>query len=123
MHALRVALLAALVVAAPAAALAATPDWKISAEPVKKIMANHPADLRITVSDAAGKPVTGAAVELVTTMIDMDHGEHKSPAKVTAPGVYEGKVNFFMVGSWNLDVRVSKGAQAKAQKVRFDIKE
>jgi len=60
---------------------------------------------------------------LVVTMIEMDHGEHKSPARMTAPGVYEGKANFFMVGSWNLQTRVTKGKQSKVQTTRIDVKE
>jgi hypothetical protein len=56
-------------------------------------------------------------------MIDMDHGEHKWPARMTAPGVYEGKANFFMVGQWNLDVRVKKGSQSKAKDTRIDVRE
>jgi hypothetical protein len=39
------------------------------------------------------------------------------------PGVYERKANFFMVGSWNLDVRVKQGSQSKAQMTRIDVKE
>jgi hypothetical protein len=75
------------------------------------------------VTDGDGKPVSGAAVELVVTMIDMDHGEHKWPAPMTAPGVYEGKANFFMVGSWNLETRVTKGNQSKTLKTRVDVKD
>jgi hypothetical protein len=37
--------------------------------------------------------------------------------------VYEGKANFFMVGAWNLEVRVKKGSQSKAQKTRIDVRE
>ena len=77
----------------------------------------------VTVTDESGKPVTGAAVELVVTMIDMDHGVHKSPATMIAPGVYEGKINFFMIGPWNLEVRVKKSNQSMAKKIRFDVKE
>lgn len=100
-----------------------SPDWKITAEPQKKIMANFETPMKISVKDGKGKPVTGAAVELVVTMIDMDHGEHKWPEKMTSPGVYEGKANFFMVGAWNLDVRVKKGKLSKVQTTRIDVKE
>ena len=96
-------------------------DWTITAKPLKKVMANYPAVMSISITDAKGQPVTGASVELVTTMIDMDHGEKKSPAKPTAPGIYEGTVNFFMVGPWNLEVRATSGRQSKAQKIRFDV--
>ena len=86
-------------------------------------MANYDTPMKISVNDGNGRPVSDAAVELAVTMIDMDHGEHKWPARMIAPGVYEGKANFFMVGPWNLDVRVKKGSQSKAQTIRIDVKE
>ena len=106
-----------------ALATAAAPDWKITAEPPAKLKANFDMAMKIKVSDSKGKPVTGADVEMVLTMIDMDHGEHKTPAKMTAPGIYEGKANFFMVGGWNLEVRVKKGNQSKAEKIKIEVKE
>ena len=96
-------------------------DWAITAKPLQKVMANYPAAMSVSITDAKGKPVTGASVELVTTMIDMDHGQRKSPAKPIAPGIYEGTVNFFMVGPWNLEVPATSGRQSKAQKIRFDV--
>jgi len=99
------------------------PDWKITAEATKKPMVGYETTMRVNVSDAKGKPVEGATVELVVTMIDMDHGEFKSATTMTAPGVYEGKVNLFMVGAWNLDVRVSRANQSMSKKIRFDVKE
>ncbi len=100
-----------------------TPDWKITAEPASKLRANFDTEMKIKIVDGKGKPVAGVEVELVLTMIDMDHGEHKTPAKMTSPGVYEGKANFFMVGGWNLEVRAKKGSQSKAQKIKIDVKE
>ena len=116
------ALAAALLMAFNAAAQTVA-DWTITAKPVKKILANHPAAMSISITNPKGEPVTGASVELRTTMIDMDHGVQKAPAKMVAPGVYEGTVNFFMVGPWNLEVRATSGRQAKAQNIRFEIRE
>ena len=112
----------AMVAMLASAAIAAPPDWKIAVEPAARIKANYPADMRIRITDAKGQPVTGASVEYVVNMTDMDHGEHKSTATMTAPGVYDGKVNFFMVGPWALDVRVRRGADAMSKKTLFDIK-
>ena len=105
------------------AAAAATPDWTITAEPPARVKADADTAMKIKVVDGKGKPVTGATVEMVVTMIDMDHGETKTPAKMTSPGVYEGKTSFMMAGGWNLEVRVKKGNQSKAQKIRIDVKE
>ena len=79
---LSIVLLAA-VATAPNIALAA-PDWKIAVEPSPKIRVNYPSEMRVRISDAKGQPVSGASVELITNMIDMDHGEHKSPTTMTA---------------------------------------
>ena len=100
-----------------------SPDWKITVEPQKKIMANYDTPMKVSVNDGNGRPVSDATVELAVTMVDMDHGEHKWSAKMIAPGVYEGRANFFMVGPWNLDVRVKKGSQSKEKKTRIDVKE
>ena len=116
-------LVALLLLAAIGAWAQTVPDWKITAEPPAKLRANYDTTLKIMVSEGKGKPVTGASVELLVTMIDMDHGEHKSPTTMVAPGVYEGKTNFFMVGAWNLEVRATRGSQSKAQKIRIDVKE
>lgn len=115
--------LALLLGAATGVAAQTAPDWKITAEPQKKLMANFDTPMKIGVNDAKGKPVTDATVELVVNMIDMDHGEHKSSTTMRAPGVYEGKVNFFMVGAWILEVRVTRSGQSTVQKIRFDLKE
>ena len=122
---LRVLLSIVLLAAMPGAAniALAAPDWKIVVEPSTKIRANYPSEMRVRISNAKGQPVSGATVELVANMIDMDHGEHKSPTTMTAPGVYDGKVNFFMSGAWSLDVRVKKGSETFTHKARFDIKD
>ena len=112
-----------LLCAAVSASAQTSADWKITVEPQKKILANYDTPMKVAVNDGKGRPVTDATVELVVTMIDMDHGEHKRSARMTAPGVYEGTANFFMVGAWSLDVRVQKGGQSKAQKTRVDVQE
>jgi nitrogen fixation protein FixH len=116
-----IALAAAFLVAVAGAAAAASPDWKIAVEQAPKIRSNYPTDVRVRITDSKGKPVTGATVELVITMIDMDHGEHKSKATMSAPGVYDGKTTFFMVGAWWLEVRAKRGNEAMSHKVKFDI--
>jgi nitrogen fixation protein FixH len=99
------------------------PDWKISVEPVGKVRSNYPAQVNIVLQNAKGSPVSEAEVEVVLTMVDMDHGESKTPAKMTKPGVYETKLTFFMVGKWNIAVHARKGAQAKTENFPYDVKE
>ena len=41
--------------------------------------------MKIKVNDGKGKRVTGVAVEMVQTMIDMNHCGKKTPTKMTSP--------------------------------------
>jgi nitrogen fixation protein FixH len=104
-------------------AVAADAIWKISMEPVGKVKANTPAPLSIQVKDEKNKPVSGAEVEIVLTMVEMDHGEFKTPAKMTKPGVYEGSPNFFMVGKWNVTIKAKKGDATSTQVIPWEVKE
>ena len=83
---------------------------------------NYPALINVRLEDGNSKPVEGASVDLVLTMAEMDHGEFKSPARMTAPGVYEAKPTFYMVGKWNVEVRARKGDQSKVQKFTYEVK-
>lgn len=96
-------------------------DWQISYRVPKAAKANFETPLDVEVKDAKGKPVAGAAVECVLTMVEMDHGEHKHAAKETKPGIYQARVNFFMVGAWQIEVRAKKGTDSAVKKFRYEI--
>lgn len=99
-------------------------DWTITVRPIKPLKANIDAPVRVRIADSKGVPVSGANVELVLTMIDMDHGETKVTTKPgSQPGTYEGSPNFMMAGGWNLEVRAKKGADSAAKKFKFTIKQ
>jgi len=79
----------------------------------------------VTITDAAGKPVNGAAIE--TTAYMPDHG-HTSPIKPTATsldanGTYEvTPVNVFMPGIWEVTLAVTPaGGEASSVKFTFCI--
>lgn len=97
--------------------------WKIAMEPTGKVKANFPSNVSVRIQDEKDKPVTDAEVEIVLTMVEMDHGEFKTPAKMTKPGVYEGAPNFFMVGKWNITVRAKKGDQSATKVFPYEVKE
>lgn len=98
-------------------------NWKIQYELPAKVQANYDTPLTVKVSDAKGKPVEGATVETILTMVDMDHGEFKENAPAVKPGIYKSTQKFIMVGSWQIEVRVKKGAQTASQKFRYEVKE
>jgi nitrogen fixation protein FixH len=98
-------------------------DWKISLEPKGTLKAQTPVPVQVTIKDAKGAPVSGATVEMVLTMVEMDHGETKVPAKQVKAGVYEGKPNFMMDGKWNIEVRAKKGDVSATVKQQVSVAE
>jgi nitrogen fixation protein FixH len=98
-------------------------NWKIQYELPKQVKANYDTPLTVKITGADGKPVAGAEVETILTMVDMDHGEFKEAAKQVKPGVYESKQKFIMVGAWQIEVKAKKGASSASQKFRYEVKE
>lgn len=98
-------------------------DWKISVEPKGALKAQAPVPVQVSIKDAKGAPVSGATVEMVLTMVEMDHGETKVPAKQVKPGVYEGKPSFMMDGKWNIEVRAKKGSASSTMKQQVSVAE
>jgi copper transport protein len=63
----------------------------------------------VTVKDAQGKPVQGAAVLVQTIMLDMDMGVQNVQLKASgasSPGVYSGQSDLTMAGHWDVLVKV-----------------
>jgi hypothetical protein len=104
------------------AASAFAADWKIAIKPTGALKSDADVPIEVRVSDAKGAAVAGAEVELVLTMVDMDHGEFKHPAKQSQPGVYTGNVKFIMSGGWNVEARVKKGSDSAKAKQKVDVK-
>jgi len=98
-------------------------NWKIQYELPKQVKANYDTPLTIKITTPDGKPVAGAEVETILTMVEMDHGEFKEAAKQVKPGVYEAKQKFIMAGAWHIEVKAKKGANSASQKFRYEVKE
>ncbi|HEX6797640.1 MAG TPA: copper resistance protein CopC [Ktedonobacterales bacterium] len=63
----------------------------------------------VTVKNAQGQPVTGAAVVIEETMLDMDMGTQNvqlQPIGASAPGSYSGQAELTMAGHWQIAVKV-----------------
>jgi hypothetical protein len=97
--------------------------FKISLEPQGELKAQKPVPIHVMVKDANGAAVAGADVELVLTMVEMDHGESKFPARQIKAGVYEAKPKFMMDGKWNIETRVKKGSTTASAKQQVDVGE
>ena len=98
-------------------------DWRISMEPEGKVRCNYPAQVKIKVKDATAAVVDGANVDVVLSMPGMDHGEFTTVAQAAQDGVYQAKPTFYMVGKWNVAVRVTKGNLQRIENFSYDVKE
>jgi putative copper export protein len=63
----------------------------------------------VALTDAQGKPVTGAAVTITLTSLDMDMGVANTQLQATAntPGSYSGQTDITMAGHWQVVVKVT----------------
>lgn len=98
-------------------------DWKIDYKSAKNATSNVETPVTITIVDEKNKPVSGAEVEAVLTMVEMDHGEFKHAAKQVKPGVYQASVKYVMGGSWQMEVRAKKGSDSASKKFKFEVKQ
>jgi len=76
--------------------------------------------LLISVTDAQGKAVTGAAVTASVAMTSMDMGTTHPAVTEKGGGQYAATVNFSMVGPWRVKVKVTAPGQ-KPQTRAFDF--
>ncbi len=63
----------------------------------------------VTVTDSQGKPVSGAAVLIQTSDLDMDMGVQTAQLKevgASAPGAYSAQADLTMAGHWQITVKV-----------------
>jgi nitrogen fixation protein FixH len=105
---------------APPAQLAA---WKIELRGPDQVVADKPLEFTANVKEASGQPVAGAVVEISLKMKTMDMGENKARLTEQAPGVYSGKATFTMTGTWEVEVRATKGSLTAVEHFPYTVKE
>lgn len=98
-------------------------DWKIDYKTAADAVPNEDSSITITIRDEKNKPLGGAEVEAVLTMVEMDHGEFKYAAKQIKAGVYQATVKYVMGGAWQLEVRARKGSDSVSKTFQFKIKQ
>ncbi len=77
----------------------------------------------VSVRDAAGRPVTTAAVVVeygMPGMPGMPPMSYREPLAL-AGQVYTGKLNFSMAGPWQVSVKVKQGGKTNAVKFSTDV--
>lgn len=97
--------------------------WNLALEVKGALKAGPPVPVQVTLKDAKGAMVEAATIELVVTMVDMDHGESKYQAQEVKPGIYEAKPKFLMEGKWNIAVRAAKGADSASMNLQVEVAE
>jgi hypothetical protein len=80
---------------------------------------NKPVQLQVKLTDASGKPISGAQVKASLVMPLMDMGKNEISFTDKGDGNYEGTGKFTMVGPWNVIVTASAGGKTGEQ--RFDL--
>ena len=81
-----------------------------------------PAPLTVRVADAAGRPVTGAAVSLRLDMPDMPMGENVANAHESGRGVYRATGRFTMAGKWRVTASAARGASQASRAFPVEVK-
>jgi len=99
---------------APAVAASLT----ITATTATPKMGDNPLTIRIT--NAQGKPVTGAVINTSVAMTSMDMGTTHPTVKEKGAGQYAATATFSMAGPWRVNVKVTLPGQ-KPQTKAFDF--
>lgn len=81
-----------------------------------------PTALTVRVTDAAGKPVSGAAVALRLDMPAMPMGDNAVTARETTAGAYAGTGRFTMAGAWRVTVTAVKGPERATQAFPVEVR-
>ncbi len=84
---------------------------------------DSPIVLRVHVTDAAGQPADGLAVEATFSMSGTDHGAQHMILHGKGNGVYESKVKADTPGSWNVDLTAAKrdGSSATSERLNLEV--
>jgi len=78
---------------------------------------SKPAKFSAKVTDADGKPVTGADVNVSLVMKEMDMGKNEFKLADKGAGTYEGDGKFGMAGDWSAVVTAKQGDKTTTQTV------
>jgi len=105
------------------------PGTPLAAAPVKITMTTASAPkagdnpLTISITDAQGKPVTGAAVTTSVAMTSMDMGTTHPAVTEKGSGQYAATVNFSMAGPWRITVKAAApGRKPQTKAFEFNAK-
>lgn len=98
------------------------PNWQVELRLVpEKPRPMEEATFAVRVQTRMGEAVTGAAVEVDLSMPSHRMGENRVRARETEAGIYTGRGQFTMPGTWQVEVRVEKGSHRQVEQFRFQV--
>lgn len=107
---------------------AATPAETISSKPVNIKVETNPSpammgdtELILDITDADGKPVEGATVDISVEHTDMSGMDMNGTATDQGSGRYSIKANFNMSGTWKLTVYVRKDGLDYKEEIELPV--
>jgi hypothetical protein len=80
-----------------------------------------PIVLRVHVTDAAGQPANGLTVEASVSMSGTDRGVQHTILHDKGNGVYEGRVNLELAGTWDVDLTATKDDKRGRQRLTIEV--
>jgi nitrogen fixation protein FixH len=98
------------------------PNWQVELQ--LEPAAPRPAEevrFAARVRTLAGESVTGAAVEFDLSMPGHRMGENRFRARETEAGIYTGRGRFTMPGTWQVEVRIRRGAQRQTNEFPLEV--
>ena len=108
---------------APPATVTRGPKLNLTLESSPRpLLSLDPVPLTVRVTDAAGRPVGGAAVSLRLDMPDMSMGENVASAHEAEPGVYRATGRFTMAGKWRVTASAARGASRASRAFPVEVK-
>ena len=78
-------------------------------------------ELRFTVTDPSGQPVSGASFDVFADHTDMSGMTMHGTATEQGNGVYSITANFSMPGNWKLSIEVKKGDLSQKQDIQLKV--
>ena len=102
---------------------ARNPNLKLAlGMPPRPVTSLDPTALTVRVTDAAGTPISGAALTLHLDMPAMPMGENVVAMRETAAGRYVGTGRFTMAGAWRVTALAVKGQERAAQVFPVEVR-
>ena len=94
---------------------------QITLDPYPPIGLSAQAVLELYLSDPAGQPVPGAAIQITYDMLSMAHGPFQPPTIEQESGHYLTSLNLLMFGPWGMEIEILEPNGTEAIRLRIVV--